>query len=109
MSFPPLNQLQTFMASGNVQTDSIVMEDIEMGGEIKRGTFGDAIMMPVMTQNGYEDHLVTPVKIARVLFKAIPESHQSLRRISTDRTMFIQIIDISNPVVYTLMVTDRRL
>ncbi len=109
MSFPPLNQLQTFMADGNIQTDGIVMEDIEMGGEVKRGTFGDAIMMPVMTQTGYQDHLVTPVKISRVQFAADPEAHQSLRRISTDRTMFIQIVDISNPVVYTLMVVDRRL
>jgi len=109
MSFPPLNQLQTFMASGNVQTDSIVMEDIEMGGEIKRGTFGDAVMMPVMTQTGYEDHLVTPVKISRVQFAAIPEAHQNIKRVSTDRTMFIQMVDISNPVVYTLVVTDRRL
>lgn len=106
---PGLNLLQDFMARGNVQTVSIVMEDIEMGGEIKSGTFGDAVMMPVMTQTGYEDHLVTPVKISRVQFASDPKAHQSLTRISTKRDMFIQIVDISNPVVYTLICTDRKL
>lgn len=104
-----MNLLQDFMARGNAQTVAVVTEEIQMGGNLYNGTFGDAVMMPVMTAVGYQDQLVTPVKISRVQFAADPQAHQSLERVSTKRTMFIQIVDISNPVVYTLICTDRRL
>lgn len=109
MSVPPLNQLQAFMADGNSQTEPVVMEDVKIGGEVVKGTFGDAVMMPVMTQEGYQDQLVTPVKIAVALLHVAPKAKQSLTRISVNRDMFIQIVDISNPIVWTLLVTDRVL
>ncbi len=106
---PALNALQTFLAEGNAQTVAVLTEKVQIGGETYDATFGDAVMMPVMTPTGYQDHLVTPVKISRPQFASPPASHGSLKRISTDRTMFIQIVDISNPVIFTLICTDRDL
>lgn len=111
-----MNALQEFMARGNVQIatpgngqNAIATEKIQLDGTLYDATFGDAIMMPVMTQQGYQDHLVTPVKVSRVQFPSDPKAHQSLIRVSVEREMFIQMVDISNPVVYTFVVTDRRL
>lgn len=96
------------MVSGNAQTEDVVMEDVEIGGHFYKGTFGDPLLMPIMTQSGYQDYLVTPLKIASVLFTVKPQAKQSLIRPLTDREFFIQMVDYTNPVVYTFVLTDRE-
>lgn len=106
-----MNELQAFLAEANEQVADlgVLTEDVVLGNAKYQGIFGDAVMMPVMTKTGYQDYLVTPVKVSRAQFSAAPAAHQSLVRTSTGRTMFVQIVDPSNPVVYTLVCTDRDL
>lgn len=84
------------------------MEEVQINGKDYMGTFGDPLMMPIMTQNGYQDYLVTPLKIAAALFSAKPEAKQTLIRPLTSRELFVQMVDYTNPVVYTFILTDRE-
>ena len=104
-----MNALQNFMATGNVQSRDTVQEVVEIGGAEIYGTFGDAQILPVMTVNGYQDHLVTPFKASRDQFAANPAARQTLLRPATGREFFIQVVDFTNPVVYTFILTDREL
>src|SRR6478609_727030 len=96
------------MASGNAQTEDVVMEAVQINGHDYMGTFGDPLMMPIMTQAGYQDYLVTPLKIAKALFTAPPASKQTIRRPLTEREFFVQMVDNTHPVVFTFILTDRE-
>ena len=72
------------------------------------GTFGDAQPMPIMTSNGYQDHIVMPFKAEASQFATAPEAHQYLERPLTSRRYFIQMVDYTNPVVYTFILVDRE-
>lgn len=104
-----MNGLQAFMVTGNQQSKDAVMEEVSIGGEIIYGTFGDPQLMSVMTMNGYQDHLVTPFKALGAQFADHPAARQTLIRTQTNREFFIQIVDFTNPVVYTFILTDREL
>lgn len=110
------------MAAGNVQTRAVIMEEfhfLDANGNVEPkayvGTFGDPQIMPVMTRQGYQDHLVTPLKSESVLFAGLtPDqlnalARRSLIRTQTGRTMFIQVVDYTAVVVYTFILTDREL
>src|SRR4051812_9560589 len=104
-----MNQLQDFMARCNTQARPLNQEAAELNGSVIYGTFGDPVLMPVMTRQGYMDHLVTPFKAARDQFADDPQARQTLVRPLTQREFFIQIVDYTNPVVYTFILTDREL
>lgn len=114
-----MNLLQTFMAEANTQTRTVVQEAFTIVGEspavTRYGTFGDPEIMPVMTRNGYEDHLIVPLKVEVTEFSAYTAeqlnalARRSLVRTSTGRTMFIQVVDYTAVVVFTFILTDREL
>ncbi len=104
-----MNQLQEFMARGNVQTRELVQEAVEINGAVVYGTFGDPTLMAVMTQHGYQDHLVTPFKASTVQFANPPQAKQTLIRPLTQREFFIQMVDYTRPVVFTFILVDREL
>lgn len=106
-----MNLLQQFMADCNTQARDIVQELVELNGAQVYGTFGDPQLMPVMTGTGYQDHLVTPFKVSADQFGggSPPAARQSLTRASNQRSYFIQIVDYTNPVVFTFLLTDREL
>lgn len=106
-----MNALQEFMAACNVQARPLNQEEFQypQGGAVFFGTFGNPQLMPVQTRVGYQDHLVTTLIAARAQFAADPAARQMLFRIQTRRPMFIQIVDFTDPVVYTFILTDREL
>ncbi len=113
-----MNFLQTFLAAANAQARPIVQEAFrfvtDISGTIYYGTFGDPLIMPVMTRQGYQDHLVTPLKAEANQWTAqmppiSPSARVELVRIETGRTFFVQIVDYTEVVVYTFILTDREL
>jgi hypothetical protein len=103
-----VNLLQTFLARANAQSRSATQELAIIEGKEVWGTFGDAQPMPVMTATGYQDHIVMPFKAEADQFAAVPEAHQYLERPQTKRKYFIQMVDYTNPVVYTFILVDRH-
>jgi hypothetical protein len=75
------------------------------------GTFGDPVLMPVMTRQGWQDYLTTPLKVRAAQFATAPsvEKHKKLVRTQTGRDFFIQAIDYTGVVVYTMVLVDRFL
>lgn len=104
-----MNKLQTFMARGNAQTRDVNQEPVEYNGAVYYGTFGDPQMIPVMSRQGYQDYLATELKISKVQFGAAPIAKQMLRRPNTRREFFVQMVDATNPVVFTFILTDREI
>jgi hypothetical protein len=114
-----MNLLQTFLVEANTQARDIVQEAFTLVGEspavTRYGTFGDPEIMPVMTRQGYQDHLVTPLKVEASQFSGYTAeqldalARRSIVRTQTGRTMFIQVADYTAVVVYTFILTDRDL
>lgn len=114
-----MNLLQTFLADANAQARPIIQEAFTfvgaMAGVTYYGTFGDPVIMPVMTRQGYQDHLVTPLKAESVQFATwtAPQldalARSSIIRTSTGRTFFINVVDYTSVVVFTFVLTDRQL
>ncbi len=120
-----MNDLQTFLADSNVQTRPTIQEDFQFldtvtklpAGTVFTGTFGDPQIIPVMTRQGYQDHLVTPLKVETAQFTAAgwtadqlnAIARRSIQRTATGRTIFIQVADYTGVVVFTFLLTDREL
>lgn len=106
-----MNMLQIFMAAATAQASPVLQEAFTLaaGATSYMGTFGDAVLLPEMMPTGYQDHLVTSVKALRSAFATAPTSKQVLTRTGTGVGYFIQIIDTSDPVVYTFLTTERTL
>jgi hypothetical protein len=113
-----MNALQTFLAAANVQTRSVLQEALTLAadpGVTYTGTFGDPQIMPVMTRQGYQDHLVTPLKIERAQFSTWTAeeldalARTNLVRTQTGRTFWINVVDYTEAVVFTFILTDRQL
>ena len=83
------------------------------GGQpvVYQGTFGDPILMPVQTRQGYQDYLVTPLKARAAQWTTAPsaENHKKLVRTATGRTFYVQSVDYTAVVVYTFICTDRAI
>ena len=103
-----MNLLQQFIAAANAQTQDVLQELVQLDGKEYYGTFGDAVLMPIMTRAGYEDQLVTGFRASRTQFSEDPAAHSTLTRVSTGHNYFVQIIDTSNPVLYVFQLTDRE-
>lgn len=105
------------MAEANAQARTIVQEAFTITGLSGTfyGTFGDPEIMPVMTRQGYQDHLVTPLKVEATEFAALTSpqiqalARGTLVRTQTNRTFFIQVADYTGVVVWTFILTDREL
>lgn len=114
-----MNLLQSFLVEANVQAKDIIQEAFTLVAEspavTRYGTFGDPEIMPVMTRQGYQDQLVTPLKVEASYFSSFtaPQldalARRSIVRTATGRTMFIQVVDYTAVVVYTFILTDRDL
>lgn len=105
------------MADANAQARPIVQEEFTITGLTGTfyGTFGDPEVIPVMTRQGYQDHIVTPLKAETVQFAALTDpqiqalARGSLARTQTGRTFFIQTVDYTAVVVWTFILTDREI
>lgn len=103
-----MNQLQNFLVDCNAQSLLAVQEIAVINGREVNGTFGDAQPMPIMTATGYQDHIVMPFKATAAQFAAPPEARQYIERPLTGRKYFVQMVDYTNPVVYTFILVDRE-
>lgn len=106
------------MEDANEQTLAVIAEAFTfVGGDgtIFNGVFGDPMIMEVMTRDGYQDHLVTPLVIQRSQFANFTSdqlnalARMSLVRTQTGRTFFINVVDYTAVVVYKFILTDRQL
>ncbi len=105
------------MADANAQARPIIQEAFTIAGLTGTfyGTFGDPELMPVMTRQGYQDHIVTPLKVESTEFAALsaPQiqalARGSLVRTQMNRTFFIQMVDYTGVVVWTFILTDREI
>ncbi len=110
-----LNLLQTFLAEGNRQSRPINQESFMIVGVTGTftGTFMDPpTMEPVMTDNGYQDALVTRLIAERVQFESpshvtLPVRGQIVRP-SNGRTYYYSG-DPTGPVVNQFILADRKL
>ena len=105
-----MNLLQVFIADCNAQdrASEISTEAAEFNGRLIYGTFGDATTIPIMTATGYTDQIATMFKVERSQFgQDIPADGGSLKRVLTARNYFVNMIDYTNPVVWTFILTDR--
>ncbi len=96
------------MARCNTQTREKNQEEVQINGKTFFGTFGNPELMPVQTRHGYQDHLVNVLILSRDQFATAPESRQMVLRVQTKRNFFVQMVDHTNPVVFTLILTDRE-
>lgn len=107
------NLLDAFMTEGNRQLRTIIKADFTHVGEspavTRQGTFGNANVIPVMTRQGWEDHLVVFMEVERSLYATAPESKTEINRTDTNITYFIQAIDKSSPVLFIFTLTEREL
>jgi hypothetical protein len=104
-----MNALQTMLAAGNAQAIGVNTEPVVINGSTLQGTFGDPEMMPLMSRTGYEDHLVIPLKVSAVQFASDPPAKVTITRPGPPkREYFVQMVDHTNPVVYTFILTDRE-
>lgn len=122
-----MNALQQFLDEANAQVSDtangatpILTEAFTFVGDtsgpggaavVYYGTFGDPVIMPVQTRQGWQDYLVTPLK-ARVAQWSVPpedRNHTNLVRTATGRTFYVQMIDYTAVVVYTFILVDRAL
>jgi hypothetical protein len=112
-----MNDLQAFLNEANDQTQAVIQEAFTRVGEApavtRYGTFGDPQIMPVSTRQGYQDYLVTPLKVRASQFAnpaaAEAFARKEIIRTATGRTFFVQVVDFTEVVVYTFMLTDREL
>lgn len=113
-----MNQLQTFIVEAMRQVRTVLAEEFTIVGQspsiVYLGIFGDPQIVPVMVDQGYQDHLVTPVKAELAqpngAFPTLSTlAHGSLARTATGRTFFIQALDYTDPVAVTFLCTDRTL
>lgn len=118
-----MNILDQFMAEGNRQlrgsgddeTDSLLMWDFTLASEghaIKRkGTFSNAVVIPGTSNFGYDDNATGFLTVERVLFTAParPVEKTELTRFTTGKIYFIEAVDDSSEVVYTLTLSIRQL
>lgn len=109
-----MNLLDQFMAEGNRQLRTIIKSDFTHVGEspavTRQGTFGNANVIPVMTRQGWEDHLVVFMEVERSLYTgAEPEAKTEINRTDTNTTYFVQAIDKSSPVLFIFTLTEREL
>ena len=104
-----MNALQTMLATANTQARPINQEEVVINSAKLYGTFGDPQVMPVMTRAGYQDHLVNTLKVSRDQFSSDPVAKTTITRPATGRKFFVQVVDYTNPVVYTFILTDREL
>lgn len=73
-------------------------------------TFGDPELVPVMTRTGYQDHIVRVCKADAAQWPTTkPAPKTSLVRSQTGATYFVQAVDVTDPVVFTFLLTDRDL
>lgn len=96
----------------NAQARPIIFEDFTIAGDatVYSGCFGDPTIIPLMTRQGYEDQLVVPMKAPRTQWPTTPpQAKRNLIRTQTGRTFFIQVIDFTEVVVFTFILTDREL
>lgn len=114
-----MNLLQDFLVEANIQCRVIIQEAFTLVAESpsvsRTGTFGDPEIMPVMTRQGYQDHLVYPLKVEASQFSTLTAEQldalrgRSIVRTATGRTLYIQTADYTAVVVYTFILTDREL
>jgi hypothetical protein len=109
-----MNALDTFLANANVQLRTLIKSDFTHVGEspqvTRQGTFGNATVIPIMTRQGYEDHLVVMMEVERVLYTgAEPVAKGTIVRTDTSTTYFVQAIDKSSPVLFIFTLTERSL
>jgi hypothetical protein len=104
-----MNALQSFMAECNRQTRAINQEAVIINGSKFYGTFGDPQLMPIMTRQGFEDHIVQPFISSADQYASPPESRQNLTRCKNNVVYFIQMVDGKDPVAFTFILVDREL
>lgn len=112
-----MNTLQTFLEQQNTQARSFIQEAFTLAGITGTfyGTFGDPQLVPVMTRDGYQDHLVTPLKVQASQLAALTPTqldglaHSTLTRTQTGRAFHVQMADYTGAVIYTFILTDRKL
>ncbi len=114
-----MNILQTFMADARAQVRPIIDEEFTVVGQapavVYFGAFGTPQLMPVMTDVGYQDHLITPVTALLTQPNgAFPDlstfAHtKTLTRTQTGRPFFVQMVDFTDPWKVTFLCTDRSL
>ena len=99
------------MAAANVQARPTIQEAFTIEGDatVYYGTFGDPQLIPVMTRQGYQDHLVTELIAQAIQFASAPLSRVNLVRTQTGRTFFVHMVDATEVVVYKFVLTDRSL
>ncbi len=99
------------MTVATAQARPIIQEDFTITGTTGNffGTFGDPIMMPVMTRNGYEDRLVTELKAdaTQAGLAAALVGRAKITRTQTSAIYLVNIADTKNPVVFTASLVDR--
>lgn len=106
-----LNLLQFFLADCNAQDEAlgVTTEAAEFNGRVIQGTFGDATTIPIMGPTGYTDQIATMFKVSRTQFgDEAPADNGRLTRPLTKRVYFVNLIDYTNPVVFTFILTDRE-
>jgi hypothetical protein len=104
-----MNAIQEFTNRAMGQAQGILQEEFTLGGNNYFGTFSAPILQPIMTATGYQDQLVVTLKVRATLFTAAPKDKQKLVRKSNNREYFVQIVDFTNPAVFTFLLTDRVL
>lgn len=107
-----MNLLQTFIAEATEQSRPVNKRAFTIVGEspaVSRvGAFGQQSIVPVMTRQGYQDHQVLFARVEASLFSTPPQPHIELVLTDSGKTLFVQAIDNSDPVLYTFMLTERE-
>lgn len=95
--------------NGPLATEAFTF-DADPGKTVYYGTFGDPVLQPTMTRQGWQDALTIPLKARAAQWAAAPTNdHKTITRTSNGRKYYVQQIDYTAVVVYTFVLTDRAL
>ncbi len=116
-----MNDLQEMMDEGNTQSREVNQEAFTIVGEVaaisRLATFGDPQIMPIEGRQGYQDYLVTPMKIQASEFAGAKSyapgtdnlARKFVVRTATGRSLYVQVVDYTEVVAFTLLLTDRAI
>lgn len=113
-----MNLLQTFLADARAQVRTVVDEEFTIDGlspvVVFFGAFGAPQLIPIMTDVGYQDHLVipltAPVTQVNGAFPAFDTlARRKITRTATGRSLFVRAVDYTDPVKLTFLLTDRSI
>lgn len=102
-----MNLVQQFAARCAEQTRPYLKENVELSAGIVLGTFGVPQLTPMMMREGYKDIVTTTLTVERALMASPPVPRSKAKRVQTGTVYFVQAVDTTSAVNYSLILVNK--